>query len=339
MRVTAPDGVTWTRRTGAVSTGSELLRALTEIDDIYTDMSRQWNWWQEGRLERERDRLLRVLNEWDNGALDVGEEERGGRTDVRAEQLVREAEAVRRWRAGLVARLYDRDREFLRLRLLRAETDSAFLAHVLKAPASPTQRRVAERLVADREATATALRRRLVDPEQVVDPHGFFPAERRVTNLRSHMDHWRHPTLRTLVKTDKRRLEILLGMPMPDPSAMCSECQAPTEWHKHGICLRLFHTRLVSGAQVAASVLVDQLDQCPACVAYDAEHGWDGHAAKLPATSFALPEFDYQQWHSLLPPLLLAIVTRPRTDSSTRKIGLPQRDHVSYCANLMAIVR
>src|SRR6266545_1404623 len=117
IQVTAPSGVTWTRRPGATSTGPELLQALADLP-----------------------------------------------------------------------RLYDEDRENLRLRLLRTESDAAFFAHVLEAPASSAQREDAERRLGERRAAADESRRQLGNPEQVIDRGGYLPAERREMNLRSHMD-------------------------------------------------------------------------------------------------------------------------------------------------------
>jgi hypothetical protein len=65
IQVTAPSGVTWTRLPGPTSTGAELLRALTNLRGMYSDVSRQWSWWQEGRRDQEHDRVWRILREWD----------------------------------------------------------------------------------------------------------------------------------------------------------------------------------------------------------------------------------------------------------------------------------
>lgn len=73
VRITAPNGVTWTRRPGGSSTGQQLLHALTELQGMYSDVSHRWNWWQEGREEQEHDRVLQVVREWDNGAPSCSE--------------------------------------------------------------------------------------------------------------------------------------------------------------------------------------------------------------------------------------------------------------------------
>ncbi len=243
IQVTAPSGVTWTRRPGATSTGPELLQALADLPGMYGDVSRQWNWWQEGRRDQEHDRLWQILREWDNGAPkreDTKEEDEAlGQAEL--DKVDKSLEADRERRADLVARLYDEDRENLRLRLLRTESDAAFFAHVLEAPASSAQREDAERRLGERRAAADESRRQLGNPEQVIDRGGYLPAERREMNLRSHMDYWRHPRLREWAKTQRRRFNALLAMPMPDLAAMCSECEAPAEWHEYDLSLRLFH--------------------------------------------------------------------------------------------------
>ena len=69
IRVTAPQGITWTRQSGETSTGTQLLQALADLRGIHGDVApRQWNWWQEGRGGQEHDRLWLILNEWDNDA-------------------------------------------------------------------------------------------------------------------------------------------------------------------------------------------------------------------------------------------------------------------------------
>jgi hypothetical protein len=92
------------------------------------------------------------------------------------------------------------------------------------------------------------LRRQLGDPEQVIDHSGYLSAERRSMNLQSHMDYWRHRRLREWAKTDRRRFNDLLAMPMPDPAAMCTECQAPAEWHDYDLSLQMFQAPPPSGS-------------------------------------------------------------------------------------------
>lgn len=302
VAVTASNGVTWTRRQEGRSTGPEFLQALEDFCRM-GDLSRQWNWWQEGRRDHEHDRLWQIISEWDNGAPEKSEKEAEAFADAEMDKLDERLEANRRHRSDLVARSYDEDCAHQRLRMLRGESDAAFFAHVLAAPAGAAQREDAERRVAERRVGADELRRQLGDPEQVIDRNGFLPAERREMNLRSHMDYWRHPVLREWEKTDRRRFNALLKMPMPDPADMCSECQAPAQWHEYDLSLRLFLQPPAPGstAETIARLMPGWWERCPACAAYKIEHQWGGR--------FALPDFDYEQWRAMLPPLLRTIFT------------------------------
>ncbi|NDL56620.1 hypothetical protein [Phytoactinopolyspora mesophila] len=302
IQVTAPNGVTWTRQPEGRSTASEFLHALDDFCRL-EDLSRQWNWWQEGRRDQEHDRLWQIVSEWDNGAPKVSKAEAEAFAQAEMGKVHESLEADRKHRTDLVARSYDKDREHLRLRLLRTESDAAFFTHVLTNPASPAQQKDAQRRLADRRATAEELRRQLGDPEQVIDSGGFLPAERREFNLRSHMDYWRHPVLRKWAKTDRRRFNALLKMPMPDPTAMCPECQAPTEWHEYDLSLQLFERPPGpdSTAATIARLMPGWWERCPACTAYKIEHQWGG--------ALAMPDFDYEQWRAMLPPMLRTIFT------------------------------
>jgi hypothetical protein len=227
VRVTAPNGVVRMRRPGCTSTGAEFLIALEEFLTLRV-VSTVWSWWQDGREEQEHDRVMKVFEQWDNNAperpIAEFEAEFNSRFDKQWEQ-------EKRRRAELAAQ-YDKDRHDLRLRLLRTESDAAFFAHVLEKPASSGQREDAERRLATARSAAEEMRQRVGDPEQVVDKDGYLPAERRARNLDEHMRYFRHRMLREWATTDRRRFNALLKMPMPDPSAMCSECQAPTQWHE-----------------------------------------------------------------------------------------------------------
>ncbi|SDU25445.1 hypothetical protein [Jiangella alkaliphila] len=302
VMITASNGVRWTRRLEGRSTGPEFLQALEDFCRT-SDLSRQWNWWQEGRRDHEHDWLWQILSEWDNGAPQKSEEEAEDFAQAEMDKLDERREADRRRRADLVARSYNEDRGLQRLRLLRAESDAAFFAHVLAAPASAAQQKDAQRRVTERRTEADELRRQLGDPDQVIDRQGFLPAERREMNLRSHMDCWRHRVLRDWEKTDRRRFSALLKMPVPDPTDMCSECQAPAEWQEYDLSLRLFQQPPEPGstAEQIARLMPGWWERCPACTAYKIEHQWGGHAA--------LPDFDYKQWRAMLPPLVRTIFT------------------------------
>lgn len=55
----------------------------------------------------------------------------------------------------------------------------------------------------------------------------------RCTGLNSLFD-WRHRTLRELADW---RFNAVLAMPAAAETAMCSECEAPAEWHTYAISL------------------------------------------------------------------------------------------------------
>lgn len=302
IQTTAPNGVTWTRVAGGMSTSPQLLQALADLRGFST-VSHQWNWWQEGRRDQEHDRLWEVLGEWENSAdrREHTEVELEAFAQAELDKVDKRLEEDRQRRTDLVAQSYDKDRENLQLTLLRAESDAAFFAHVLEAPASPAQRQDAERRMADRRSTVDELRRQLGDPEQVIDRHGHLPAERREMHLREHMDHWRHPLLRKLATKDRRRFNVLLKMPTPDPTAMCSECQAPAEWHEYDISLQLFQPPPPAGSQAEtlSRLMPGWWERCPASTAYQIGHVWGGKQA--------LPDFDGEQWRTMLPPLLRTI--------------------------------
>jgi hypothetical protein len=288
------------------------------VDDIsrfYGDPAQRWNWWEEGRRDLEHDQLWSVLNEWDNGAPEGTAEESDAFAQAALDNVDHKLEQERRRRAQLVIDSYDEDREAVRLRLLRAMSDAAFFGHVLAAPASSSQRDDAERRLIDSRTTIDTLHRELGDPDQVIDRHGYLPAERRERNLSSHIDFWRHPRLREWSKSDRRRFIALLKMPMPDSVAMCSECEAPFEWHEYDLSLRLFHPRPPAGSQAEtiSRLMPGWWERCPASTAYQIGHRWGG--------KFALPNFDGEQWISMHPPLLRTIFApTERRPSATPKL-------------------
>jgi hypothetical protein len=219
ISVTASNGVVWTRRPGGTSSERDLLRALELLVMDYAQ--RDWNLWQEGRSAAEHDRVMQVLYEWDSprDATDRDRTVDEEVADFEARYDKKEAEEKQR-RADLVAERYDKNRELQRLQLLRTESDAAFFVHVLDKPASPAQREDAERRLAESRATATELRQELGDPEQVIDAYGRFPEERRKQHRGEHMTFFRHRLLREWESKDRRRFKALLGMPIPDMSAM-----------------------------------------------------------------------------------------------------------------------
>jgi hypothetical protein len=216
-------------------------------------VEREWDWWQEGRQQKERAQRWAVLREWYNGAP---QSEEPADDDAVAQAALDDHElwlkAERQRRVDLAAKRYDRDRELLRLTLLRAEADGAFFAHVLEAPASPAQHKTAERRVAERSAAAKELLGKLGDSDDVVDSNGYFPADRRSTALNSHMTYWRHPALRELDRLKQRkRFKALMAMRRPDTAAMCSECEAPAQWNEYDLSLCLFRSDPPAGSTAA----------------------------------------------------------------------------------------
>jgi hypothetical protein len=317
IQVTASNGVTWTRHPDGSSTRQQLLNALDGIRGIYGDVARRWNWWEEGRRELEHDRHWRVLREWDNGAPQTTPEEAEAVAQTQLDDIDHRLEQDRLRRADLVADSYDEDRAATRLRLLRAESDAAFFGHVLDAPASPAQRDDAERRLSESRTAVDALRRELSDPDQVLDQHGYLPAERRERNPSSHTAFWRHPRLREWSTRDRRRFTALLKMPVPDPAAMYSECEAPAEWHDYDLSLRLFHPPPPTGSQAEtiSRLMPGWWERWPASTAYQIGHRWGG--------SSALPDFDGRQWISMLPPLLRALFA-PATPKPRTKQRVPK---------------
>ncbi|GEM_PF-6620424 len=300
VQVQAPNGVTWTRAPGGSSSPAELLRELTELTKHHVE--REWDWWQKGRREQEHERHWAVLNEWSNGAPEPDDGgDPGAATKAYLDEMDRRTEAEREGRARLAAETYDKERGTLRLDLLRTDADAAFFAHVLKAPASSAQRDNAEHRMAERRDAANQRRSKLGDPEQIVDSSGYRPAERREMNLSSHMSVWRHPLLGELHNTKQRkRFNALLAMRPPEPGAMCSECQAPSQWHEYALSLRLFRPGPPADSTAAkiAALMPGWWSRCSASTRYQIEHQWGYNA---------LPDFDGEQWRAMLPLMLREI--------------------------------
>jgi hypothetical protein len=297
VQVVAPNGVTWTRAPEGRSSPEDLLRELTELTKHHVE--REWDWWQDGRREQEHDRQWAILHEWDNGA--VGPDD-GGDPEAAAQAVLddvdRRVKAERDRRAALAAEQYDKERECLRLSLLRTEADAAFFAHVAKAPASPAQQDAAERRLAERQEEAKQLRSSLGDPDQIIDATGHYPDERREMNLSSHMTFWRHPALRKLHDSkQRRRFNALLAMRPPATEAMCSECEAPSQWHEYALSLCLFRPAPPADSTAArlAALMPGWWQRCSACTTYQIEHQWGHHA---------LPDFDGEHWRAMLPSTL-----------------------------------
>lgn len=301
VKVTAPNGVAWTRRSGENTTPDQFLAALREFTSMYS-VAAAWNWWREGQAEGERERIEQVVFGWDNGAPPSTPEQARAFADDYIKDLDADIARDRRNRQRRAARQYDAEREATRLRVLRLESDAAFFTHVAAKPVSAEQREVAKQRAAAAIGEASALRVTTGgDLERVVDAHGFTPAERREHHLRSHMDYWRHPLLREWHATDKRRFQALLAMPPSSPEDMCSECEAPAAWHDYDISIRLFHPAPEPNSQTEAlsRLMPGWWERCAACTAYRIEHVWGGKDT--------LPGFSGEQYVAMLPPLLRAI--------------------------------
>lgn len=304
IQVTAPNGVVWTRHSDGTSTPDEFLRALADSRKLH-NMSTQWNWSEDGRRDQEHDRVMQVVLQWDNGAPQSTDEEAEAFAEAELAKLDAKLEEEKRERAALVSKSYDKELEGRRLQMLRKESDAAFFRHVLESPASPAQHDAAERFLERATVEADELRKLVGAPDAVIDSAGFLPAERRIFNLRSHMDLWRHPCLREWSRVDRRRFKALLAMPMPDPAEMCSECQAPAQWHDYDISLCLFQQPPPPGSHgdKLARLMPGWWERCPACTAYNIAHQWGGNSA--------LPDFTGEQYVSMLPPLLRALFAPP----------------------------
>jgi hypothetical protein len=276
---------------------------LRELADLVKDhIEREWDWWEEGRRDKEHERQWAVLAEWENGARNPPGVDLDAAAKAHTEDLDRRMEEQRSEREARAAERYDKERESMRLRMLAAEADAAFFGHVLERPATTVQRDTAEQRMEQQRVAAVTMREQLGDPEDVVDRNGFFPAQRREMNLSSHMSVWRHPMLRGLRESKQRkRFNALLAMRPVNSAAMCSECQAPSHWHSYALSLCLFRAQPEPGSQAEtiARLMPEWRDRCYACTAYQIEHVWGG--------SSALPDFDGDHWAAMLPSTLKAI--------------------------------
>jgi hypothetical protein len=280
-------------------------------------VEREWDWWEDGRREREHERQWAILSEWNNGAPKprMGK----GRDTVQAylHDVDRDIEAEAQRRVDVAAEHYDEERAHMRLDMLRAEADTAFFGHVLQASASAAQRDKAEQRMTERQEAAQRLRAELGDPEQVIDKRGYLPTERRAMHLSEHVTFWRHPLLRELHSSRQRkRFNALLGIRPPAVEAMCSECQAPSQWHEYALSLCLFRGSPEPGSQAAtlAALLPGWWSRCVACTNYQLEHQWGGHRA--------LADFDGAQWQAMLPHTLREIFA-PDPPKPRRPVARP----------------
>jgi hypothetical protein len=221
---------------------------------------------------------------------------------------------------------YDENRALARIQLLSEQVTVGFMRHVVTAPANPLQRAKAEALLAVSERQVVLLGEQVGDPDSVVDKRGDLPGTRREQHLSEHMTFFRHPTLRAWSSSkQRRRFNQLLAMPPPPAEDMCSECQAPADWHTYALSLRLWAGTPEAGSTAAklASLMPGWWARCPACTTYQTRHQWGVDA---------LPEFGYEQWHEMLTPLLRAIFSpdKPATRKPVdRRAALTRRLHAT----------
>ncbi len=291
MIVTAASGVRWRRLPGSTSSAEELLAVLAGLGG--DRIAREWSRWREGEPRREDDRRHEVLFQWEHAdpppSPYLTAEELEARFDARwAEtQQQREARAAK----------YDHDRAMARLKLLSAQADAGFMRHVLANPASAAQRDKATEFLAAAGQEIKALGPQVGDPHAIPDKHGDLPAARRGYNLDSHMRLFRHEALRAWSKEQRPRFRQLLAMPVPQAADMCSECQAPADWHTYAVSLRLFQPEPGSPTETIARLMPGWRERCPASTGIQVRQQWGQ----------GLPDFDGAQWQAMLIPLLRAI--------------------------------
>jgi hypothetical protein len=319
--VTAPNGVAWKRQPAGSSSAEEFLTALEVLADSASRVTREWNWWEEGREARERGRIMDIIRQWDHAVPPPGgylsEQELQARLDASQAQRDRERQAR--------AALYDKDQAAGRLRMLSAQATAGFMRNVLTKPSSKAQMSKASGLLAAAEQEAAALAGQIGDPDAVTDERGDLPPARRERHLDEHMTFFRHPTLREWSLGQRSRFHLLLAMPPPQAADMCSECQAPVGWHCYALSLCLWCGRPKPGstAETIARLMPGWWERCPACTSYPLHHQW-GHNA--------LPDFGPSQWEAMLPPLLCAIFlpARPtRRKPTDQRAALARRLHVA----------
>jgi hypothetical protein len=288
----APNGVRWQRKPGGTSTASQFIEAQKLLTGDW--VARQWNWWREGQPQAEDDTLLALVLEWE--ATDPPPPP-GGLARIQGQW---EAERAESEEARLARKAgYNHELASARIRMLQNQADAGFMRHVLARPANDAQRAAAERKLAACEQEAAPLAAKVGNPDDVADSDGYLPPERRDWHLPSLLAH-RHGLLRALDKNRLRqRFKTVLAMPPPDPAGMCSECEAPSEWHTWGVSLCLFRGKPEPGSQAAAlaSLIPGWWERCTASTTYQLAHQW-GHDT--------LPDFDGDQWQAMLPPLLRA---------------------------------
>jgi hypothetical protein len=313
---TAPNGVRWRRKPDGTTTPAELLAVLNVLGMDHA--IRDWNLWEPGRRKAEEDRRHAVLEEWDHAEPPPGGYKYETAEEWEAEWDAQEAERKRQRAAR--AEAYDEGLDRARIHMLQEQANAGFMQHVLASHANGRQRAKAEELLAAAEQKAAALASSVGDPDAITDKYGNLPPECRSMNFTSLFD-WRHRRLRALATSDRRGFQALLAMPAPDKASMCSECQAPADWHTYDISLCLYRGDPPPGstAERIARAIPGWWGRCSADTTYRLCHWWG-------MEKDVLPDFDGDQWVAMLPPLLRVLfvadapVTRkPRAKPDPRR--------------------
>jgi hypothetical protein len=314
MIVTAANGVRWRRLPGRTSSAEDLLAVLAALGG--DRIAREWSLWRDGEPWREDDRQHEVLFQWEHADPPPGPcltaEELEAQFDARWAETRRQREAR--------AAQYDHDRAMARLNLLSTQAHAGFMRRVLEHPASDAQRDKATEFLAVAEQEIKALQARVGDPDAIPDERGDLPADRRGYNLDSHMSLFRHQALRAWSKGQRARFRQLLAMPVPQPADMCSECQAPADWHTYAVSLRLFQPEPGPGSQAEtlARLMPGWWERCPASTSIQIRQQWGQ----------GLPDFDGAQWQAMLTPLLRAIFApapAPQRQKPDQRAALERR--------------
>jgi hypothetical protein len=289
----APNGVRWRRKPGGRTTPAELFATLDAL--VADRIARDWNLWKPGAVKAEHDKRDAVLDEWDHAEPPPGGYKYETDEQLQTEWDARDAERKRE--RDTRAEAYDHDLAMARLRMFQQQATAGFMRHVLANPASGAQRATAEERLATAEQESASLAARVGDPDAVADKLGYLPAERRGWHRSSLFD-WRHRTLRELKGW---RFNAVLAMPAPAKADMCSECEAPADWHTYAVSLCLYRGAPEPGSQAEtiARLLPGWWERCAACTPYPLEHRWGGRDV--------LPGFGADQWATMLPPLLRAL--------------------------------
>jgi hypothetical protein len=315
--VTAPNGVRWRRSPGGSSTPAELFAAM---ELLTTDWhQRQWNWWRQGQIEATEGKARGVWREWEHAEPPPGGYRYEGSTEevVTAMEAEWEAQRAERERTRLARQeKSDEEQSKARITMLQNQANAGFMRHVLGHPASAAQRAKAEEKLAKYEQEAARLAAQVSDPDEVPDRHGDLPPDRRTWHLSS-LTAFRHGLLRELdERRQRQRFRTVLAMPALDAADMCSECEAPANWHTWNVSLCLYRGKPDPGSQAEtiARLLPGWWERCQASTTYQLCHIWGLDP---------LPDFDGEQWVAMLPPLLRAWFA---VDGKPKRQPIPRKD-------------